>query len=134
MGSLFDFPALCLQYPHFSRYPFYSLFSPPIGYPLLPVIEGQNRNNCAHCETSMKLGTVVDLDPSVKHPMRTHLKTTPKDPTVMTSSYGRKETFAENLIKIYQIKALLMLIKVCLITMFSKCTVEKTQGDLIFHK
>ena len=39
--------------------------------------EVQNRNNCALDETSMKLGIVVDHNPNVDNPMRTHLKTVP---------------------------------------------------------
>ena len=39
--------------------------------------EVQNRNNCALDETSMKLGIVVDHNPDVENPMRTHLKTVP---------------------------------------------------------
>ena len=33
--------------------------------------------NCALDETSMKLGIVVDHNPNVENPMRTHLKTVP---------------------------------------------------------
>ena len=36
-----------------------------------------SQHNCALGETSMKLGTVVDHDPNVENPMRTHLKTAP---------------------------------------------------------
>ena len=32
------------------------------------------KRNCAHNETSMRLGTVADLNPNVKNPMRTHPK------------------------------------------------------------
>ena len=45
--------------------------------PLRRLSEVQNRNNCALDETSMKLGIVVDHNPDVENPMRTHLKTVP---------------------------------------------------------
>ena len=58
------------------------------------------KQNCAHFEISMKLGTVVDLDLNVNNPMRTHLNTAPKVLTVMTSSYGRKEFFDSKYIRL----------------------------------
>ena len=62
-----------------NRPPYLTIPTVQDSFPLL--VRGKSavlRPKCAHCESSMKLGTVVDLDPNAKNPMRTHLKTAPK--------------------------------------------------------
>ena len=61
----------------------------------------------------MKLGIVVDLNPNVKNRMRTHLKTAPKPQVDDVIIRQARKFFIKNLIKIYQIEALLMVIKDC---------------------
>ena len=58
------------------------------------------------------VATVVDLDPNVKTPIRTHLKTAPKIHSDDIIIKQARNLFANNLIKIYQIKNLLMPVKV----------------------